>query len=357
MACHALKQTHQDLEVLMQIFHKLIRSAPTSGDARAMHSTILSIVSGRLEKCFRTLKRRHPSRTDIEPLLQAIKGNLNYERSIYSSMSELEQWTNTPHSTLTTSLRHTVQQLSQWASASSLQLTPPSYTHRQIYASVKILGAFRALRAIIDEVKAQTDAGNGAVALDIGVSIICAPTIENSALPVDWIGSLVPAPAPPRTRMNLREMLKVEFDNAASLVSSDPSAAETIVRLHRRAEAQLAAVASSGIPATQIDLPSGMVGVETQDIPDLDKAMSDVAAAATIVGGDMGIDKQALQRLDEHLDMTNVDLSGMGVGTGAGGDMDTDLGVLLDTDLGGMGDIGMGIGDDDDEWGLDFNNM
>ena len=321
-----------------------------------MHSTILSIVSGRLEKCFRTLKRRHPSRTDIEPLMQAIKGNLNYERSIHSSMSELEQWTNTPHSTLTTSLRHTVQQLSQWASASSLQLTPPRYTHRQIYASVKILGAFRALRAIIDEVKAQTDAGNGAVALDIGVSIICAPTIENSALPVNWIGSLVSAPAPPRTRMNLREMLKVEFDNAASLVSSDPLAAETIVRLHRRVEAQLAAVASSGIPATQIDLPNGgMVGVETQDIPDLDKAMSDAAAAATIVGGDMGIDKRALQRsLDEHLDMTNVDLTGMGVGTGAEGDIDTDLGGLLDTDLGVMG---IGMGDDDEEWGLDFNNM
>ncbi|KAF2709359.1 Med5-domain-containing protein [Pleomassaria siparia CBS 279.74] len=366
MSCHALKQTHQDLDVLMQIFHKLIRSAPTSGDAQAMHSTIMSIVSSRLEKCFGTLKRRHPSRTDIEPLRDAIKGNLSYERSIYTSMNELEQWTNAPHTTLNTSLRHTVQQLSQWSSAGSLQLNPPGYTHRQVYASIKMLGALRTLRAIIDEVKAQTEAGNGAPALDIGVSIICAPTIENSPLAVNWIGSLIPATTPPRTGMNLREMLKAEYDNAASLVSTDPIGAETIVRLHRRVEAQLAAVASSGLPTEQIDLPSvsGMVDVQSSNMPDLDKAMNDAAAATMASGGGMDLDKQALQRsLDEHLDMAAaggaLDLSGMGVGVGGAGagDMSADLGALLDTDLGDMGDMGMGMGDDDDDWGLDYNNM
>jgi mediator of RNA polymerase II transcription subunit 5 len=234
-----------------------------------------------------------------------------------------------------------------------------------------ILGAAKSLRAIIDEVKAQTDVGNGAAALDIGVSLICSPTICNSAISIDWVGSPVTAPPAPRTRMNLREVLKVEFDNAASLVASDPLAAETIVRLHRRVEAQLAAVASSGgLPTAQIDLPNvelaSMQGQNMGDA-DLDKAMNDAAAATIAAGSDIGMGSKALQRsLDEHLDMAaanaGLDLSmsgmeGMGVGGGAAGDMSADLGNLPDLDLGDMGDIGMGMGDDDDEWGLDFNNM
>ncbi|KAF2178098.1 Med5-domain-containing protein [Zopfia rhizophila CBS 207.26] len=363
MTTHALKQTHPDLDVLIQIFHKLIRSAPTSGDAQAMHSTIMSIVSNRLEKCFRTLQKRQPNRTDVEPLLQAIKGNLHYERSVYSSMTEIEQWTNAPSNTLSNSIRHTVQHLSSWPSAASLQLNPPSYTHRQIYACLKILGAYKTLRAIIDEIKAQTDAGNGAAALDTGVSLICAPSIENSPLHVDWMGSSIAAPVPPRTRLNLREVLKVEFDNAANLISSDPLAAETIVRLHRRVEAQLVAAHPTGLPTTQIDLPDvGMVGVESQHIPEMDiKAMND-AAAATIAaaGSDLDMEKQALQRgLEQHLDLSatggGLDLSGMVVGATGTGDMSTNLGNLPDLDLGDMS--GMGMGDDDDAWGLDFDNM
>ncbi|KAF2269256.1 Med5-domain-containing protein [Lojkania enalia] len=359
MTCHALKQTHQDIDVPMQIFHKLIRSAPTSGDAQAMHSTIISIVSSDLEKCFRTLKRRYPHRSDVEPLLQAIKGNLYYERSVYASMTELEQWTNPPIHTLTNALRLTVQQLSQWPSTASLQLNPPNYTHRQLYASLKILGAYKTLRAIVDEIKAQTESGNGAAALDIGVSLVCSPMIENSALSIDWVTSSAPAPAPPRTRMNLREMLKNEFDNAAALVSADPLAAETIVRLHRRVEAQLAVIAQAGLSAAQIDLPNvGVVDVGTQNLTEIDmKAMND-AAAATIAaaGGDLDMDKEALQRsLDRHLDLTGanggLDLSGMGAGTG---DMSTNIGTLPDLDL---GDVGMGLGDDENDWGLDFDNM
>jgi mediator of RNA polymerase II transcription subunit 5 len=355
MASHALKQTHQDLDVLLQIFPQLIRSAPTSGDAAAMHSTIMSIVSSRLEKCFRTLKRRHPSRTDIDALLEANKSNVQYERSIYSSMSELEQWTNAPNNTLVTSLRHTVQQLSQWASAGALQPNPPSYTHRQLYAFMKLLGSFKTVRAIVDEIKAQTDAGNGAAALDVGVSLICSPMIENSAVAVDMT-----VPAPPRTRMSLREMLKAEFDNTASIISKDPLTAETIVRLHRRVEAQLVTIAQAGLPTAQIDLPDvGMVDVQAQNA-ELDKALNDAAAAT--IAADLQPDQEALHRsLDQHLDLTaasgGLDLSSMGVGGAGTGDMSADMGALPDLDLGDMGGMSMDLGEDDDAWGLDFDNM
>jgi mediator of RNA polymerase II transcription subunit 5 len=356
MTSHALKQTHQDLDVQMQIFDKLIRSANTSGYAQTMHATILSLASSRLEKCFRTLKRRYPSRTDIEPLLQAIKSSLNHERPVYSSMAELEQWTSNTNNTLYTSLRHTIQQLTQWASATAL-LNPPSYTHRQIYTSIKVLGASRTLRAIIDEVKTQTEAGFGAAALDIGVSIICAPTVEDSVIP----SAMTPIP-PPRTHMNLREMLKAEYDNAASIMVTDPSAAETTVRLHRRVEAQLLSMSQTSISATQLDIPHvSMINLPTQSA-ELDKALNDAASAAASMaaaGGELDqANQQALQQtLDLDLSAAGgaLDLSGINVEVPGTGDMSAAMENL--PDLGDLGGMGMDLGEDDDAWGLDFDNM
>jgi mediator of RNA polymerase II transcription subunit 5 len=371
MSSYALMQTHNDLDALVRIFREIILSAPSSGDAQAMHSAILAMVSSHVEKAFLTLQRRDAKRaTSIEPLIQALKPHHHYERSMYASMKELEQWTNAPNTTLNVSLRHTVQQLSQWASTASIQPNPPSYTHRQVYASVKILGAYKVLRAIVDELKAQTEAGNGAAALDIGVSIICAPTVDDSAIPVTWMGSSISAPLPPRTRMNLREMLKQEFDNAASLVATDPLTAETIVRLHRRVEAQLTSIGETGLhrQSSIMNLPSvSITDMQSQAIPaDLTKAIDD-AAAATKLGDIPEMDNKALQRSMEELTGTDgLDLSsiGMGTGTADAGDMGTELGALPDLDLADMGTMGIDMdmdmtmgGGGDDDWGLDFDNM
>jgi mediator of RNA polymerase II transcription subunit 5 len=371
MSSYALTQTHSDLDAMIRIFREIILSAPSSGDAQAMHSSILAMVSSRLEKCFRTLQRRDANRANnIEPLIQALKPHQHYERSMYATMEELEQWTNAPNTTLNISLRHTVLQLSQWASPASIQPNPPSYTHRQVYASVKILGANKALRAIVDELKAQTEAGNGAAALDIGVSMICAPTVDDSPIPVAWVGSSIPASLPPRTRMNLREMLKQEFDNAASLVATDPLAAETIVRLHRRVEAQLTSIGETALhrQGSVIDpLNVDITDMQSQTIPaDLTKAIDD-AAAATMVDDIPEMDNKALQRsMDELTGADGLDLSSIGMGTGApdASDMGGELGALPDLDLGDMGSMGIDMdmdmtmgGGGDDDWGLDFDNM
>ncbi|KAF9693489.1 hypothetical protein EKO04_008476 [Ascochyta lentis] len=370
MASHALEQTHNDLDAMMRIFHEAILTVPSSGDAQAMHSTIIAMVSSRLEKCFRTLQRRDPNRTDIEPLLQAIKGNAHYGRSTHATIREFEQWTNAPHSTLNTALRHTIQQLAQWASTAAINPNPPSYTHRQVYAASNMLGVFQTVRAIVDEVKTQTEAGNGAAALDIGVSIICAPTVVDSPIRVDWIGSPIPAPAAPRTKINMREMLKHVFDNAAGLVTTDPSSAEAIVRLHRRVEAQLASVSQAGLQAPVISLPSVSIdGMQAQNISDdINKAMEDAATAS--LANDLEIpsmDKKALERsMEELTGPEGLDLSGMGMETGAGmaDDMNANLGSLPDLDLSDMTGMGMDMdmdmnmgGGGDDDWGLDFDNM
>lgn len=365
MSSYALTQTHSDIDAMLRIFREVILSGPSSGDAQAMHGAVLAIVSSSLEKCFRSIQRRDASRANnIEPLLQAIKGNQHYVRSMYASMKELEQWTNAPNSTLHTSLRHTVQQLSQWATTASIQPNPPSYTHRQVYATLKILGSNKVLRAVVDEIKAQTEADNGAAALDVGVSIICAPTVDDSPVSVDWVGSTIPASHPPRTRLNLREMLKHDFDNAAALVANDPLAAETVVRLHRRVEAQLASLGENALQPV-MNLPSVNLGdMQGQTISDdITQAMDDAAAAS--IDDITNMDNKALQRSMEELTGTDgLDLSSIGMGTGDGGT--GDLGNLPDLDLGDMSinmdmdnmdlDMTMGGGGEDD-WGLDFDNM
>jgi|SRR5690242_7965261 len=370
MANHALKQTHNDLDTMLRIFHDAILTVPSSGDAQAMHSTIIAMVSSRLEKCFRTLQRRDPGRTNVEPLLQAIKINAHYDRSVHASIRELEQWTNAPNSTLNTALRNTMQQLAQWASTAAINPNPPSYTHRLVYATSSTLGVYQAVRAIVDEVKAQTEGGNGAAALDIGVSVICAPTVEDSPIPIDWIGSSIPAPAPPRARMNLREMLKHVFDNAVLLVATDPSVAEAIVRLHRRVEAQLSSIGQAGLQAPVISLPNVSISdIQAQTISDdINKAMEDAANAS--LANDLEIpdmDKKALERsMEELTGSAGLDLSNMGMDAGdtLTGDMNADLGSLPGLDLGDMNSMGMDMdmdmnmgGGGDDDWGLDFDNM
>ncbi|OCK81468.1 Med5-domain-containing protein [Lepidopterella palustris CBS 459.81] len=357
MTSHALEQTHQDLDILMQIFHKLIRPASMSGDAQTMHTTILSILSRRLEKCLHTIRHRDPSRTDIDPLLEAIKDNLNYERLGYASISELEQWTSTPGNTLRSSLRNTIHSLVMWSSNGAIQLTPPGYTHRQLFTTLKLLGAHKTLRAIIEEAKVQAEAGNGSVALDVATALICAPSTENSPLQVHWVTSSIAQPSPPRTRLNLREMLKVELDAAVGFVLQDPLTAETIVRLHRRVEAQLAIAGTDTLPGTQLGLGVSVgvgVGVEAHSMPGIDLNIVDDAAAAAAVAGVGDMDQQALERgLERHLSLGNA-ASGLDLGPGG------DVGDVGDLDLGGdmgMGMDGMGMGDDDDAWGLDFDNM
>ncbi|KAL6706140.1 mediator complex subunit [Coniothyrium glycines] len=322
MASYALKN-HSDLGAMIKIFNELILSTPTAGDAQSMHSTILAMVSNRLEKAFRSLQRRDPSRTTIEPLLQAIKGNSHYERSAFCSLQEVEQWTNAPHSTLNTALRHTLQQLSQWANTSAIQPNPPSYTHRQIYASVNMLGTNKALHTILEEVKAQTEAGNGAAALDIGISVICAPTVTDSPISINWASSPIPSPPTPRTRMNLREMLKQEADSAPALLATDPLLAETIIRLHRRVETHISSLTDAA--ALQAGGGSGGVGGPSimhdgqPSIPDdINKAIDD-AAAASIVDDISNMDNKALQRsMDELVNTDNLDLVGLGLGSASG---------------------------------------
>lgn len=241
LACH-LWESRGDGNAVLQILSALITS-PTSisnnTEASQMLNSILNIVAKNLEHSLRWLQRAEPTRQDIEPLLKALRSNLGWERRGAAGHTELESWTASPNGGLVVAVKSTMTHLIQWGLNPALNSNPANYTHRQILVAVKMLTAKRVLCAIIDELKAQSTAGNGSVALDVACAIICAPDAASwdAGIQTDIMGAATITPQ--ERRMNLREALKMEADNAPKLHKTDSFHAETIVRLYRKVEAQL----------------------------------------------------------------------------------------------------------------------
>ncbi|KAK0653543.1 Mediator of RNA polymerase II transcription subunit 5 [Lasiodiplodia hormozganensis] len=350
---HALEQNTHDLDISMQILTRLIRPTSISGEAQAMHSTIVSMVSRRLERCLKSIQHREPSRTDINPLLEALRPYHDYERTPWSSSAELEPWMSNPGASFRSAIKFTMQHLTSWNSTADLTPTPPAYTHRQIFSALQIVGAQKVLRAILEELKNQTVAGAGAVALDIAVNIVCAPLHVNSCTPVSWINSHVPIHNPQRNgSFSLREMLKHELDDPASLIQADPGLAEAAIRLHRRVEAQLAEAAAAGVhlptsgttaaDAAALD-GSLMQGIEMGDVS-VDISAAGAADVASTAGGATGANTSTAAIDQSGLDIT-ADLGGAADGTAPSLD---DLGLGGDGSMDGVLDAaGTGTADDD----------
>lgn len=370
MTAHAAEPTHNDLDIVMQVFRKLIRHTPTSGDAQAMHSTILSIMSTRLDKCLREIQRREPTRQDIAPLLEVLANHRNFERTASVSITDLESWASPPNS-LQDSLKSTIRQFVAWSAEPTMHTI--NLDNRQLNASIKLLGAKQVLDAIIEEAKSQTEAGRGSIALDVATALFCAPSTENSPIPIQWHGSPIPAPVPPRTQLNLREMLKLEFDDAGELMKTDHGAAEAIVRLHRMVENQLLV---SAVP--QIAAPIQDMGL----MQGIDLSISDAAAVSALTAA-----AAADQPLEQQFGLMGAEMAGIDLSGGLGGEMGdavpgmmrnsvsgmpadatnaggAGLGLTLDTsadaglDLGGEGDMSGIMGTDEDNIfaGLELDN-
>ncbi|KAF4546371.1 Mediator complex subunit Med5 [Lasiodiplodia theobromae] len=251
------------------------------------------------------------------------------------------------------SIKFTMQHLTSWNSTADLTPTPPAYTHRQIFSALQIVGAQKVLRAILEELKNQTVAGAGAVALDIAVNIVCAPLHVNSCTPVSWINSHVPIHNPQRNgSFSLREMLKHELDDPASLIQADPGLAEAAIRLHRRVEAQLAEAAAAGVhlptsgttaaDAAALD-GSLMQGIEMGDVS-VDISAAGAADVASTAGGATGANTSTAAIDQSGLDIT-ADLGGAADGTAPSLD---DLGLGGDSSMDGVLDAaGTGTADDD----------
>jgi len=327
-----LWESRGDANAVLQILAALITnpaSISTNTEANQMLSAILNIIAKNLEHSLRWLQRAEPSRQDVEPLSKALRGNLSWERRGASDHTELESWTSSPGGGLIIAIRQTIASLVQWGLNPGLNVNPAVYTHRQILAGTKILGAKRLLHAIVDEIKSQSETGNSGVVFDVAVAIVAAPESSSWDLADPMV---VHTSQPLQRRLNLREALKYEFDNASKLDKADPVHAATIVRLYRKVEAQL-------------NMPQLVGG--------LDGGLQE-ALNSTVVGdmGEMSLEGD-IEGLGTGLEGTGVDgLGGMG-GDGMGmdlGDEHNDLmqGLLGGEGMGGSGDLMGGFGVDDD---------
>ncbi|KAK7550831.1 mediator of RNA polymerase II transcription subunit 5 [Phyllosticta citricarpa] len=297
MTSRALEQTPKEIDITLQILSRLIRPASISGDAQAIHSSIVSMVARRLEHCLRKLQYRYPSRSDISGLLDIISSSHDYERTPYCSFSEIDAWIANSGGSFRHAIKFSFHNLIIWNGQSDINPTPPPYSHRQLFSALQIVGVCKVLRAILEEIKNQTANGTGAVALDVAVNLICAPLHVNSCTPVSWLGCPVPSPNPLRTTLNLREMLKQELDDPTALMA-DPALAEAAVRLHRRVEAQLAgpqlehlptAGLMQGIEMTATGVDMGM-GVPASGDTNAASGAQASGAAAVAAGGDIADD-------------------------------------------------------------------
>ncbi|TKA78417.1 hypothetical protein B0A49_01381 [Cryomyces minteri] len=231
---------------------------------------------------------------------------------------------------------------------------PPSYTHRQVLLAVRTLGPGTVLRAILEEVRNQTDNGNGAMALDVGTALICAPTAEEpqSSSTLDLVASTIQAP--PAQRLSLRDHLRLEISDKAKVQAMDVADAEALVRLSRRVEAQMAGpqIQMSGLDVSAPDMMQTMQGLDmtgtVADTAALDPAINQPLDLSGAAGAEMM--KQALGLAGAGGALDGVDLGMGAAGADGGGDLS-----MADIDAGDVNMDGLGSAGADDDWGLDLD--
>ncbi|EAL90128.2 putative RNA polymerase II mediator complex subunit Nut1 [Aspergillus fumigatus Af293] len=301
-----------DPSIPLKVLHSLVNPSSISGEAREIHRTVLNIAARTLEEQLKDVRTRHPSRTDIKPILDSLEPCLSFQLVGSSHRSELEGWTTHSSGGLLGSIRSTFQSLVLWSTNPEVSMAPPPYTHRQLIAGVRMLGASRVLPALIEELKLQTEAGNGPLALDLAATLICAPMAEtfsveqNSHQPVDPNKEALPRCG----ILTLRDVLALQHENVPKISEKDPLRAEVLVRLYRRVNALLAPpsqvpnldvnniiqnmqLGGVGVGAGQMELDATGAadhGVGPDDAENIHRMIDNAAAAAGLDSSGTGLD-------------------------------------------------------------------
>ena len=312
---------------IIKILQLILLPSSISGEASTMLTSVKNLVAKPLEHGLRTYQRRDPKNQDIEPLLKALKDSIPLSRRTGGAEhNELESWSSSPSSGLASAIKHAVQGLVQWGMHPTLNVMPTSYTHRQIIAGLKMLGARRVLHVILEEVRQQSEAGSSSFVYDVATALVCAPDVTNEhppqAMLLDESGNAPPVLQRP---LSLREVLRAEAEECMKIQRSDAVLAEMIVRLHRRVETQLV------LPQASAMLGAGGMALGL----DGNAASLGDAIAAAAAGEGMAVDGVDL---DMGLGGVSSDL-GLGAGpSGVNGGLDAGAG---DGDLFGGLDTSM----------------
>ncbi|THC92315.1 hypothetical protein EYZ11_008209 [Aspergillus tanneri] len=241
-------ESEGDPSIPLKALQCLVNPSSISREAKEIHRTVINITARSLEEQLNDVQTRQPtSSTSIKPILDALEPCLSFQRTGSSHRSELETWTTHTPGALLGSIRSTFQGLVLWSTSADMNIAPQLYTHRQIIAGIQMLGSVRVLGVLVEELKLQTEAGNGPLALDIAAALICSPMAESFAVNQSHYHTVDPSkePLPQCPILTLRDALMIQHENIPKIKEKDPLRAEVIVRLYRQVNALVA-------PTTQV---------------------------------------------------------------------------------------------------------
>lgn len=334
---HLGTDKRNEQRAVIRILQLIVLSNSISNEeASGMLSSVLNIVAVPLEGALRSYLKRDPKNQDVDPLLRALRENIALSRcTAGADNNELATWTN---GGLAPALRHIMQNLIGWCHQHNNTINPtsgipPSYSHRQLNVYAKMSGAKTVVSAIVDELKSQTDAGNGGIAYDIATGLICASDLHedhHSQVQLDGNGQV---PSQFQHRTSLRTALRREAERWKKM---DHDMAEIVVRLYRRVEAAM------------------VMHQQHMSLPAQQPMMGDLLPGTMGLGGpgtnamgavnDLGVD--AMSAGAAAMGMTGLDVSVDMGGNSTGGVQQGDVGGLNGGgNAGSVGTGGGGLGD------------
>lgn len=383
MCENAWEQGSNNTMTVVQLLQKLVvrPSGSTSSSANdttsAMHNTVMGIVCPQVEKHLLIIERRDAKlRSVADNLRKAMKPHQGFYAARVSASSGGSTILGTSLAAdIHQQVRSFVRELSVWSLNASMsvpgmpmiQSPPLTYSPVAMQVAQTLLGAPGTAKAIAEEVKTQTEQGNGAVAIEVATALVCAPHSHDSTIPITWMASAAPMQVTVRTALNLREALKLAVDEAPSLWKGNEPLAQATIRIHRRVEglcmgvsvtgdgglgaaAVAAAAAATAVVTIAPTVPDGHVGdlameVAAAEHMPLDETMAlDVASGADPIPELLDpLQTQVLYGSAGDMSAANINLSTSGLASVTGNNAGDEL------DLGLMGD-----GEDDMFAGLDL---
>lgn len=294
-----------DADVLLQMLEKLLKPSGSSQDMQAMHRCILGIVSTPLEASLQTLIRRKPEMRDrANALIEILKPHLHQRRTMVITIAELDGIAATGNGLLTRAVANTVRELTFWATNGSSD-PPPRYASQLVHCAISAHGSFQVLDAVVEGLRDQSAIGNGPIALDICVALVCRPE-PTTYIPLMNMGTA----EPPITGSTLHDALRLTMMDAQKLLKINTEHAEALVRLSRKVEAQstVSQVALVNLPTStdeqaMADQVMQGLGISTGDVP--------LVVGDSLLGGDGGLDQNG-----------NTDFNTADFNTAATGSMD-----------------------------------
>lgn len=294
-------EDHNDTDILLQILEKLLKPSGSSQEMQAMHRCILGIVSTPLESSLQTLIRRRPEKKDqANALIEILKPHLHQQRTMVVTRAELDAYA--ADGLLTQAVKSSIRNLAMWAANGSSD-APPRYASHLVHCAIKIHDSFKVLHAVVEELRDQTNMGNGSIALDICAALVYAPEPASYTTLMNITGT-----AAQITGRSLHDAIRLEMMNVQKLLQMPPRDAEALVRLARRVEAQSAV---SQVALVNLQPSADEQVMSEQVMQDLGLGANDVSMA---VGDSLITDNGGLDQ-NGNADFSTTDFNAAGNGS------------------------------------------